>query len=462
MPVHRYLGLLLGPGLGTFAFNAVTVTMPQISADLGASAASAGLIVAGYGIPFAALLILGGRLGDRFGRHRLFVIGMSLFLVSALACGFAPSLALLIAARITQGLGAALCTPQVLATIQATSTGTARVRAISAFGAFTGIGAAVGQVVGGAVAELGLGVFNGWRWTFWLLALGAAASIALAGRAPRSRSHEAVDLDAAGVVELGVGLVLIAGALTFGPSLGWSVPVFAALVAGIAALLVLWWHQNRIEASGRVPLLPPSILRLRPLQLGLVMAFLFFAGYAGVLFVIPRGLEAGLGLSSLGAGLVLGPFAVVFAVVSLCVGRIQARLGDRTLVLGVSVQLVALGSIAVLALVWWGPALPWILQPSLLVLGAGQALVFSPLTQLVVREVPVAAAGLSGGLFSTVQQLALSMGVIIVGAMSVATGVSPSHEFALGFVFDVALVAVVLALTAVLGRLVRRGGPLIR
>ncbi|WP_292894926.1 MFS transporter, partial [Microbacterium sp.] len=132
VPTWRYIGFLLGPGVGTFAFNAVTVILPTLRERFGADDVSLELVIAGYGIPFAVFLILGGRLGDRFGRHRLYTFGMGLFLVSAVTCALAPSVQTLVAARVVQGLGAALCTPQVLATIQATSRGAARTRAIAA------------------------------------------------------------------------------------------------------------------------------------------------------------------------------------------------------------------------------------------------------------------------------------------------------------------------------------------
>ncbi len=445
-PTWRYLGFLIGPGVGSFAFNAVTVTMPQLQDAFAASETQRELVIAGYGMPFAVLLILGGRLGDRFGRHALYTAGMGLFLASSLACAASPTIDVLIAARIVQGIGAALCTPQVLASIQATSTGTARVRAIAGFGASGGIGAAAGQVLGGALAGSTLAGVSGWRLVYLVAALAALAAIVLAPFAPRSRAHEAVTIDVAGALELGVGVLLIAAAVTFGPAVGWTWPVFAALALGAAVLVALWTHQDRIERSGRVPLLPPSILRLRALQRGLLAAGLFFVGYAAVLYVIPRAVEAGLGYDSLAAGLLLLPFATVFAIVSLSLAPIQRRLGERTLVWGVCLQLVALTGFSATVLVAWGPALIWWAQPALIVLGAGQALVFSPLTQAVVREVPVEAAGLSGGMFSTVQQLALSLGVIAIGALTSATGWAGRAELLSGSVLDVVLATGVLTL----------------
>ena len=449
VPTWRYIGFLIGPGAGTFAFNAVTVILPTLQQRFGAGDVALELVIAGYGIPFAVLLILGGRLGDRFGRHRLYTLGMGLFLVSAIACALAPSIETLIAARIVQGIGAALCTPQVLGTIQATSQGAARTRGISAFGASGGIGVAVGQVVGGALAAVSFGPVDGWRAVFVVVALTALVAIVLAPLAPRSRAHEAVAIDLVGTGALGIGILAAAVALTFGPVWNWSWPVAVALVIAAVALVAMWKHQDAVERSGRVPLLPPSVLRLRPLQLGVVAAGLFFAGYSALLYVFPRAVEAG-GLSSLEAGMALLPFAVVFASVSFAVTRIQSRLGDSTLVVGVTLQILAFVTMVGTLTFAWGRDIGLWLQPALVLLGAGQALIFSPLTQLVVREVPVEAAGLSGGIFSTAQQLALSFGVIVIGGVVTFTGAAGRDELVAGLVLDIGLAVVVLVLALVL------------
>lgn len=449
VPTWRYLGFLIGPGAGTFAFNAVTVILPTLRERFAAGDIALELVIAAYGIPFAVLLILGGRLGDRFGRHRLYTLGMGLFLVSAIACASAPSIETLIAARVVQGVGAALCTPQVLGTIQATSRGAARTRAIAAFGASGGIGAAVGQVAGGALAASSFGPVEGWRAVFVVVALIAVAAISFAPLAPRSRSHEVVAIDLIGTAALAVGILAASVALTFGPVWNWSWPVAIAFVVAAVALMAMWRHQDGIERSGRVPLLPPSVLRLRSLQLGLIAAALFFAGYSALLYVFPRAVEAG-GLSSLQAGLALLPFAVVFAAMSLAVARVQSRLGDSTLVLGVALQIVALIAMAATLGVAWGSDIGLWLQPALILLGVGQALIFSPLTQLVVREVPVEAAGLSGGMFSTAQQLALSFGVIVIGGVVNVTGATGRDELIAGLALDIGLAVAVLVLALVL------------
>lgn len=295
-----------------------------------------------------------------------------------------------------------------------------------------------------------MGGLAGWRATYWVIAAIALAAMVLSVLAPRSRSHESVTIDLLGTVGLGAGLLLIASAATFGPSWSWSWPIFVALVVGVVVLVATWKHQNHIERNGRIPLLPPSVLRLRPLRLGLLAAGLFFAGYAALLYVVPRALGAGLGISAVGTGLTLLSFAVVFAAVSLNVARVERYTGARTLVWGVAIQAAALVGVVLTVAFAWSPLLPYTLQPALIVLGVGQALVFAPLTQAVVKEVPVEAAGLSGGMFGTVQQLALSLGVILVGGIVTATGWHGHAELLAGTILDLGIVVVVLGLAIML------------
>lgn len=447
----RYIGFLLAPAVGTFAFNAVTVMLPTLRAQFAADATGLMLVVAGYGIPFAVLLILGGRLGDRFGRHRLFVAGMSLLAVASVGCAFAPTIEVLIAARVVQGVGAALCTPQVLATIQATSHGLARTRAIAAFGASAGVGSASGQVLGGALAASTGGPLEGWRSVFLLVAVLAGAAVALSPLAPRSRAHEKVVIDLVGTATLGVGILAAAIAFTFAPVGGWSWPVPVLLAVAGLAFVAMWRHQDALERSGKRPLLPPSLLRRPALRRGLVAVGLFFAGYSALLFVVPRAVEVE-GLTSRETGLALLPFALVYAALSLAVARVQKRLGEAALIVGVALQIAALLGMAATVALAWGPAVLWWLQPSLVVLGAAQALIFAPLTSAVVREVPAEAAGLSGGLLGTAQQLALSVGVIAIGGVVTLTGVTGRAELIAGLVVDIALAVIVLALAVLLGR----------
>ncbi len=445
----RLSGLFLGAFLGTFAFNAANVALPDIQNTFQTSPAMLELIVASYGGSFAALLILFGRLGDRVGRRRLFAIGMSVFVIASLAAAFAPGIGWLIAARALQGCAAALATPQVLATIQATTAGVVRLRAVSIFAAAGGLGAAVGQVASGAAVSADL--FGlGWRSIFLLCAVLAASCALLSLLVPATRSTAPAALDFVGVAGLAGGILAIVLPLSLGPTLGWPVWCLALLPIGPVLLFLLWKHQARLERRGITPLIPPSLFRLRPLRLGLSMAALFFGGYGGFLFVFAIAAESSLHVSPLVTGLALVPFAVVFAVFSVFLGPINRLLGSRTMFVGVSAQIVSLVGMVVIISLDWTPGTLIVLQAPLVLMGFAQALMFGPLVANVLREVPDDAAGLSGGLFSTVQQLALALGVVIIGAVFTVTrdGLGSGTSFALCIAIDAfaAIVFLVLAL----------------
>ena len=425
----RFAGPLLGPFVGTYAFNSASVASPSIARDLGASPTQVEIVIAAYSVPFAVLLVLGGRLGDRYGRRRTFALGMGLFTAAAAAAAAAPDASTLAAIRLVQGAGAALCTPQVLGTVQATSHGVRRARGVMLFGASAGVGLAAGQLGGGLL----LGTASpgtGWRLTFVTCAVVGVVSVALATSMPPSRSNRPADVDLVGTISLGLVVLCLVVPLTFGPTWGWPWWNEAVAALGLGLAFVLWAQQGRVERAGRVPLLPPSIVSLRPLRLGLVAVAVYFGGFGGMLFVFTRTLEGGLGLSPFGAGSALGPFAVAFVVVSLALGSATRRLGHRTSVVGFAAMTVLLLGAAATTWVQWGPQTPWLLQPWLVLLGASQGLVFSPLVSLVLAEVPDEAAGLSGALLSTMQQLALALGVILVGSASAGlaqhVGVAPA------------------------------------
>lgn len=347
--------------------------------------------------------------------------------------------------------------PQVLATIQATTVGVLRLRAVAIFSAAGGLGAAVGQVASGAAVSAN--PFDlGWRTVFVLCALIAAACAVLSILVPPTRSTAPAALDLVGLGGLAGGILAIMLPLSLGPSLRWPIWCFAILAVGPVLLVLLWKHQGRLEQRGITPLIPPSLFRLRSLRLGLSMAALFFGGYGGFLFVFAIAAESTLRVSPLVTGLALVPFAVVFALVSAFLAPISRRLGSRTIIVGVSAQLVSLVGIVVIISLEWTPETLILLQAPLVLMGFAQALMFGPLVANVLREVPDDAAGLSGGLFSTVQQLALALGVVIIGAVFTVTrdGLASGTSFAICIAVDAAAALVFLMLALRLGGHVRR------
>jgi MFS family permease len=432
----RLAGLYLGAFLSTFAFNAATVALPLIGQDLHADAGQQNLVVAGYGAAFAALLVVGGRAGDLAGRRRMFIIGMTSFALASAAAAGAANPGILLGARVLQGASGALATPQILATIRVVVNPSGRLRAVAAFGAFGGLGAALGQVLGGALVSwspFGLG----WRTVFVLCAVLAIASAAGAIAVPETGSPSEDGVDLGGAAWLAAGIAALITGVSVGPSAGWPWWTIAALALVPIAALALWRWESARECRGRTTVLPPSVLRIRALQAALVAVAVFFTGYGGLLYVFAIALQHGLGLSPLASGMSIAPLAVAVAVGSSFLQPVARRLGPRTMPVGAAVQALALTGLMATVLHQFGADTPWQMLPTLVIIGLAQALLFGPLIDRVVGSIPATEAGLASGLFGTVQQLALAVGV--AGAGAVYAPIAATHGAQAGFAMTLAL-----------------------
>jgi len=409
--------LLVGAFLPVFSFFVVNVALPALGADLHASDAGLQLVVGSYGITNAALVVVGGRLGDGYGRRRLFVTGLAGFTVAALLCALAPSLGLLLAARVVQGAFAALMTPQVLSTITASRSGEERARAIGMFGAAAGVAAAGGQVVGGWLVDADL--FGlGWRATFLIaVPLGLFALSLVHVAVPETRAEHRLPIDAAGAGLLASTLVVLMLPLSEGRSLHWPLWTWLVLAAALPIGLVLGLHQGRAERIGRTPLVPPSVLRLREMRLGMAIALIFFTGFGGFMFVFAIATQTGAGLTPLQGGLALTPFATAFLVVSVIGPRLQRRWGAGIVARGWVLILVGYAGLALLAHLNWPHLTPGNLALPMVVTGFGNGLVMLPLMGVVLGQVPVHQAGLASGLLITAQQTCLALGAATVGTL---------------------------------------------
>lgn len=435
------LVLIGGIFLPMLSFFVINVALHAIGVGLQASPSALQLVVGSYGIANAALVVLGGRLGDSHGRKRMFLLGMGGFAVASLACGLAPNLTILLAARVAQGALAALMTPQVLATIGATLEGHHRARAIGYFGAAGGVAAALGQVLGGLLVAADL--FGlGWRAVFLVFVPLALAALLAAWRLiPETQSHEHVPLDGWGAGLLAGTLVLLLLPLTEGRPLRWPLWSVLALVAVVPAVAFFGTHQRRLERTGRPALVPPSVLALRPMRLGLAIALCFFTTFGGFMFVFALATQGEAHLSPLDGGLTLLPMAAVFMVVSMVFPRVQARLGSWTLVLGWAVQLVAYAVLAGFVATLWPHITPLNIALPMALTGVGGALVMMPLFGVVLAQVPSHQGGLGSGILITTQQTCLALGAATVGTAYLALA-SPWGQGG-------ALVAVCLLISAV-------------
>ena len=398
-------------------FFVVNVALADIGRDLSASTSALELVVAGYAVAYALGLVIGGRLGDALGRRRVFLAGMAAFTVFSALCGLAWSSGSLVAFRVLQGLSSAAMVPQVLATLQATTTGPARARALSAFGATGGLAAVFGQLGGGLIVAADL-LGTGWRPVFLLnVPVGVVALVAAARVLPDTRSDRPAGVDLVGTALLGATVLALLVPLVEGRSQGWPVWGWVSLALSVPLAAGLLAFEGRREASGRVPLLPPSLLRLDGIKRGLGIALPFFTGFGGFMFVYAELTQVVLGWSALRAGLAITPMAVGFLGASLSTSRLVPRWGRSVITTGGALQGVGL---VVLALTVWSAGAdltPALLAPGMLLAGTGQALVMSPLIGVVLADVPAHAAGAGAGLFSTLQQSALALGVAVYGTV---------------------------------------------
>jgi MFS family permease len=412
--------VLLGAALAPIDLFIVNVALPTIDTDLKASTATLEWIVAGYGIAFALLLVVGGRLGDAFGRRRLFVAGLAAFTLTSLACGLAPTAAVLVLARVAQGAAAAMMVPQVLSIIQATTSGEHRSRTLGYYGATGGIAMVIGQLLGGVLVSANI-AGTGWRPIFLVNVPIGLVGLLLARRTlSETRASDPLGIDRLGTGLLGVTLLTLLIPLMEGRALGW--PVWCWVLLAIAPLAAVGFVvvERRTEADGAVPLLPMSVLRMPSMRRGLAIAVPFFTGFGGFLFVYALTLQDGLHLGPLDSGLALTPLAVAFLVSSLLSGGLVRRFGHRVVIAGTAVQLLGLLTLIATVVAAW-PNLGVVdLAPGTLICGAGQGLTAPTLFRVILSRVPAESAGVGSGILTTTQQTCLALGVATLGTLFAA------------------------------------------
>ncbi|MCL6323850.1 MFS transporter [Pectobacterium polaris] len=419
------LSVLLMAGFVTiFDLFVVNVAIPSMQVDLGASFAQIGFIVAGYELAFGVLLITGGRLGDVFGRRRLFVVGMAGFTLASALCGLAPSAGFLIGARILQGLAAALLFPQVYASIRVNFDGDDSRRAFGLLGMTLGLAAIAGQVLGGWLVHANL--FGlGWRSIFLINVPIGLLAIAAARFIPESRTPQRPSLDWAGVALVSVGLTLLLVPLIEGPGQGWPAWSLWMLFAATLLLAFFYRQQERRQRAGHLPLVDMRLLAQRRFLLGVLLVLLVYSTSSSFFLCFALLVQTGLGLDPFLAGSIFAPCSVGFVLASLAAPRLVARWGTVAIVAGALVYAVSIGLLIVQVQIAGTDLVAVQLIPVLVVVGAGQGFIMTPLLNLVLGFVDEAQAGMASGVISTVQQVGAALGVAVVGILfgtALATG----------------------------------------
>ncbi|MEO6821076.1 MAG: MFS transporter [Candidatus Nanopelagicales bacterium] len=397
----------------------VNVALPAIREGIGASASDLQWIISGYALAFGLILVPAGRLGDMRGRRRMFVIGLVVFTLSSAVCGAAQDSGWLVGARLVQGLGGGILTPQITAFIQELFAGRERGVAFGAFGSMVGIATAIGPVLGGALIQI-FGATDGWRWVFYInvpigVVLVPVAMRMLPGH-DRDTGAARHDLDLIGVGLFGAGTVaLLLPLIEFQE---WSAVRICSLIAVAVLLLAAFVvREHRYAAYGHEPLLDLSLFRIRSYAFGTSMITIYFAGFVPLFFVFTLYLQTGLGYSALGAGLAILPFALGSGAAAALGGRIVGRYGRPLVVLGLVVVAVGYAGSLVAIRIGSPSTTAWLTALPLLVAGIGSGLVIAPNQTLTLSEVPVPQAGSAGGLMQTGQRIGTAVGVAAVGTL---------------------------------------------
>jgi MFS family permease len=414
--------LLTATFMGQFDFFVVNVAAPTIRHDLRASESGLQLIVGGYAFAYAAALVLGGRLGDLFGRRRMFIVGMLGFTVTSALCSIATNQGELVAARLAQGLTAAMMLPQVLAVISATTDVTERPRAMAWYGVAAGAGAIAGQVFGGLLVTADVAGL-GWRLIFLVNVPVGVVGAFLARRAvPESgRAAGRPALDPLGALGLAVSLALALVPLTMGPAVGWPWWTWLSMAAAVPALAAtLWWQQAQRRRGGS-PLLDLSLFRAPSFRTGFMANFAFMASFASYMFTLALLLQVGLRLDAFRAGLVFAPAGLGFSLASLLAPRLVRRYGQATVAAGAVTAASGLAALGFIAVTDASSApVAWITACAV-VISLGNGVVLPSLIGAALRDVPPAQAGAAAGALTTGQQFAGAAGVAGIGTLYFTT-----------------------------------------
>ncbi|HII3188976.1 TPA: MFS transporter [Enterobacter asburiae] len=410
--------LLTGQMLPMIDTSITNVALDAITHSLNATATELELIVALYGVAFAVCLALGSKLGDNFGRRRLFMWGVASFGLASLLCGMAGNIEQLLAARIVQGAGAALIVPQILATLHVTLKGTAHAKAISLFGGIGGIAFIVGQMGGGWLVSADIAGL-GWRNAFFINVPICLVVLALSRHfVPETRRETPSRIDWTGTVLLAIILCCLLFPMALGPQWHWSWPLKVMLLAIIPLGWLTALNARKKERENAHPLIPPRLLQLRSVRFGILIAMLFFSVWSGFMFCMALTMQTGLGMAPWQSGNSFIALGVTYFISAWFAPRLIARYSTSTILLtGLAIQIAGLLALIATFRVWGMENTALTLAPATGLVGYGQALIVNSFYRIGMRDIQPDDAGAASAILSTLQQAALGLGPAIFGAI---------------------------------------------
>jgi EmrB/QacA subfamily drug resistance transporter len=395
----------------------VNVALPSIREDLGANGAQLEWAVGGYLLAFAVLMITGGRLGDIFGRKRLFVTGVLGFTVGSLLACVAPSIGVLLLARVVQGGFAAMMVPQMLSTLQALYSPRERAAMLGVVGGVSGLSAVIGPLLGGwLVSSDAFGI--GWRSIFLInVPIGLVLVVLAARWVPDTRSDRALRLDPVGLVLATTGLLAVVFALVEGRREDWAGWIWGLGTAGLVVLAAFVVHQVRRERATGSALLPMRLFTDRGFSAGLATQGAFQGSLAGFALVLTMYVQTGLGWSAMHAGMTLLPFSLGAFVGTGISVPLGTKLGKVVMVAGAVLQSAATVWILTIVHDRADGLSTWDLVPALVISGVGLGMLVVPLVDVALATVPTTEAGAASGAYGTIQQVGAALGVAVVGTV---------------------------------------------
>ena len=407
--------LLLGQFMGLVDVFIVNVAMPSIGRDFDASGAFLQLVVGGYIISYAMLLITGARLGDLYGRRQMYLMGVVVFTLMSAACALAPNATTLVIFRIAQGAGAAVMVPQIMSVIQMRFTGKARAQALSAYGAVLSTGAVAGLVLGGVLVNADL-FDTSWRPVFMVNVPIGVALIALVPRLlPQDAPTQRRRLDLYGLAVAVPAVFLLVLPAVLGRELDWPAWTFVCIAAGVVLAVVFVQLERRIAARGGDPLLNFAVLRASGITVGMITLVCVQLTYGGFLFVFTVHLQAGLGETALRAGLTYLPMSITFGLTGFFWRKLPERLHPLLAPSGLALSAIAYGLVGIA--MHDGGSGGWLMWAGTMLNGVGMGLSTSPLLTQSLVNVPMMQAADASGLLTTVVQLGQVAGIAIFGAI---------------------------------------------